>query len=341
MPHTLGKVVLIFAGLAALIVCGLLLFRRAPEGPFPTPPAIGSRPPGRELTIAMDLWPGYYPLIAAHTAGLAEKRGVRLTFAFPQDTHRMIADFAGGRYDGVCASLGDMILAHQRDPDIRMILCSDESAGADQIIGKASLADSRALAGSRIGTTLGGFGELLVRRFLLSQGVPPHSVNLVNADAADCVTLLNEGRLDAAHTWEPYAIEGRKSGYTLLYSSKSTSGLILDGLMVHSRLIAEDRATVLALTATWFEGLAWWKQNRTEGDRQIREFLRNAGLPDLEIQLEGIILHDAAANRRLFLSEAPGGLDASAREFISFFLERRSLTSSFDPQRMLDGTLIP
>ncbi|WP_404420465.1 ABC transporter substrate-binding protein [Nibricoccus sp. IMCC34717] len=341
MKASPGIVVSVFSGIATLFAVVFLLSGGTPRSQLTDAKAANAPVPTRELTIAMDLWPGYYPLIAAHEAGLDKKHGLSLKFAFPQDTHRMIADFAGGRYDGVCAALGDMILAHQRDPDIRMILCTDESAGADQIIGSSKLADPRELVGRRISTNLGGFGELLVRRFLQANGVPPQKVSLVNADAADCVNLLKQGRIDAAHTWEPYASEGRAIGYTLLFSSKETPGLILDGLMVHARQITDDREKYRALIQSWIDGLEWWKANREEGDTRIRAHIRAAGLPDRAISFEGIVLHDAMANKRLFASDAPGGLDASAREFIGFFLERGSLSSAVDPQQMLDGTLLP
>ncbi|MDX2188110.1 MAG: ABC transporter substrate-binding protein [Opitutaceae bacterium] len=295
----------------------------------------------KKIQIAIDLWPGYFPLLLADDLGYLGKRGVEVEVSVPQDTHRMIADFAGGRYDAICVSMGDLVLAYPRAREIRMILCSDESAGADQVIGPEALKDPVQLFGKRIGTTVGGFGELLVRRFVASRGLKPTDITLVNADAANGLRLLKEKQIDAAHTWEPYATEARASGYSLLFSSAEAPGLILDGLVVHSRSITEDRERMQALVLAWFEAVEWWKQNPEQAEHRLNRVFTRLALPARPISTEGILIHDAAANRKLFSRGAEGGLEKSALEFIRFFSERGSLPMAPDPKALIDGSLIP
>ena len=151
--------------------------------------AVGSCRPAptsaaKPLRVAIDLWPGYYPPILADELGYLKTAGVTLDLHVPQDTHRMVADFAAHKHDVICVALGDIILATRAEPDIRLILCSDESAGADQILGHGELRDAAQIRGKRIGTTVGGFGELLVRRFLERHDVRANEISLVTTDAA-------------------------------------------------------------------------------------------------------------------------------------------------------------
>ena len=195
----------------------------------------GLPPPEKTpLRIAIDCWAGYYPLVIASEKGFLREAGISVDIKVPQDTKLMSADFAARNYDGICFSLGDAILLTQVKPDIRMMLNTDESSGADVILSRQPITGAASIRGQRLATTLGGFGELLLRRFLDRHGVGIDEVVLVNADAATIPALLARGEVGIAHTWEPYATQARQSGAQDCFSSRDTPGLILDGLFVHA-----------------------------------------------------------------------------------------------------------
>lgn len=287
------------------------------------PPA---KPP---LRIAIDLWAGYYPLVIASENGFLRDAGIAVEIKVPQDTKLMTADFAARNYDGICFSRGDTILLAQVKPDIRMILNSDESAGADVILSRQPITGPASIRGQRIATTLGGFGELLLRRFLDRHGVGIDEVALVNADAADVPALLARGEVGIAHTWEPYATQARQSGARDCFSSRDPPGLILDGLFVHADLLRSRQEDFRALVREWFRALDWWQANPAEGNALVEKRLAlapGAAAPT------GIALMTLADNRRQFQLDAIGrSLPASIELFTDFFLARGLLRQRYAP----------
>jgi NitT/TauT family transport system substrate-binding protein len=308
-----------------LLAAGAILLALAsckPAQPEPAP-----------LMVGLDQWAGYYPIVLAEELGYLREAGVRVDIQFPQDTHRMIADFAGGSFDIVGVSLADIVVTTRVRPDICMMLCSDESTGGDQLFGRGPLADNEQIRGKRIGTTVGGFGEIFVRRFLELRGLTPREVVLVNTEAAEVPGLLERGEIDIGHTWEPYAQEARSKGFRSWFTSAQTPGLIFDGLMTRKRLIETRRADLQALVDAWFRALDWWRVHPEEGNRMIETRL---GLPAGSAAPNGMRLLDRNANRDAFSQPAHGtGLLAACGTDVEFFVSRGMLGTRPRPEDLL------
>ena len=295
-------------------------------------------PRSEPLRVGLDQWAGFYPLVLADELGYLREAGVRVEVQFPQDTHRMIADFAGGRFDLICVSLADVVITTRVSPDIRMILCSDESAGGDQILGKGPLHENSQIRGKRIGTTVGGFGEIFVRRFLESHGLSPNEVIIVNTDAAAVPELLERGEIDIGHTWEPYAGLARAKGWSLWFSSAQTPGLILDGLIAHKRLIDGRKNEMRGLVDAWFRAVDWWRVHPEEGNKLIE---RRLGLKEGTAAPIGIRLLDRDENRRAFARTSESdGLFGACRTYVEFFVSRGMLGTRPKPDDLLDSEFV-
>lgn len=284
------------------------------------------------LRVAIDLWPGYYPLVIAQEKGYLAAEGVAVDLSIPQDTHRMIAEFAANELDLICVSMGDIVLTTRVRPDIRMILCSDESAGGDQLLAVAAEGEGRSYRGSRIGTTLGGFGELFVRRFLAREDLRRDEVVMIDADAADVVGMLERGELDIGHTWEPYAGQARAKGFVPVFTSLDTPGAILDGLITHDTVLRRREAEVRGLVRAWFQAVDWWRANEAEGCALVEAKL---GLEPGSVSLEGIHLLDREENLQVFDLTALQGLRRATEDYVEFFVSRGLLGHRVLPQELL------
>ena len=289
-------------------------------------------PPPPPLHVAIDLWPGYYPLILAQEKGFLREEGVEVEVQIPQDTDAMLSDFAAGSYDAVAVALGDVITVTQRDPAVSVVLVTDESAGGDALIGRIPLTPETSLVGMRIGTNLGGFGELFVREFLARRGVPQDAVELLNVDAAQVPELLAAGKLDAAHTWQPYLSEAVEAGHSVWFSSHETPGLIPDTIAFHRQTLEERRAEVRAFLRAWFRALEDWRAD-FEGGREL--IARRLEVDPDTITLEGIRLLGREENRRAFDPENPDSLHAVTQRYVEFFVQRGYLSAPVDPALLL------
>ncbi|QSI76525.1 ABC transporter substrate-binding protein [Niveibacterium microcysteis] len=291
------------------------------------------------LRIAIDLWAGYYPLLLARELGYLKAAGIEVEISLPENTRRLLSDFSAGSYDGVCVSLGDVITLTRTSPDIRMVLASDESAGGDVLLAREPFADAAALRGKRIGTSLGGFGELLVLRYLARFGLSFDDVKLVNADASSVPELLKRGEVDVGHSWEPYVSMARNSGCKAVFSSADTPGLIVDGLIFRLGVIESRPDAVRAVVAAWFRALAWWDSHPAEGDQRLLVLLKGR---TNDVSRDGIKLLGVAENRAKFRQ---GDTDSSivhvADQYIQHFISRGYLIRRPEPASLIDLRMLP
>lgn len=297
----------------------------------------------RPLRIGMDLWAGYYPLLLARELGYLREAGLAVDVTIPENTDKMLADFAAQTYDGICVSIGDLITVTHSARDVRMILISDESAGGDVIFGHSALTSPEQLRGHTIATNLAGFGELFVQSLLDRYGVLRSEVRLVNVDASEVPNRLSNGLIQFGHTWEPYASMARERGFVSVYSSADTPGLVTDGLILHGAVLRERAEDLKALCRAWFRAADWWQSHPDEGDQRILASLPgkvDAAL--LKSGKQGIKLLTLADNKRRF-QPAPhdDSLHYVAQRYIDHFVAKGMLSRRPTPAELLDAHFLP
>ncbi len=290
------------------------------------------------LRVSIDLWPGYYPGIIARERGMLDEANVDLQISVPGNTDRMMADFAAGRYDAICVALGDAVDLAAMQHGIKLILMSDESSGGDALLGARPFPADGLPPGARIGTNIGGFGEVFVDEFLKRHGIRPRDVELVNIDAAQVPAMLQRGELDAAHTWEPYVTQALEQGAERWFDSADTPGLIPDGMVVREEVLRAHPEAVRALVHAWFEAAAWWKAEPEAGNALVAAAL---GVPLRDVSLRGLELLDAAENRRRMADRGPTGLPAVVQRYTDFFLERGVIARAVSPDALIDASFLP
>lgn len=293
---------------------------------------------GQPWRIAIDLWAGYYPLLLAQDLGLLREARVAVEVHLPQDTRQMLSDFVAGSYDAVCASLGDMILLTRESEALHMVMVADESVGGDALLANASLSGAATLRGRRVGLSLGGFGELLVLRFLARHGLGLGDVQLFNVDASEVPGRLAEGLIDIGHSWEPYVSSALRRGQLAVFSSADTPGLIQDGLIVHRAQSQARGAELRRLIAAWFEAQDWWRNNPAAARERL--MTRLAGRTE-DISLAGMRLLGRADNRLRFGQGATEhGLQHIALEYVEHFVARGLLPRRPRAEALFDGSFI-
>lgn len=313
----------------------LLLLLLAQCGSRPATDAT-TKPP---LRIGIDLWAGYYPLVLADELGFLREENVDVEISIPKNTSRMLAQFAARDYDAVCVSCADVITVTRVVPDLRIALLSDESSGGDQVLSRTLITSAADLRGKRIATNFGGFGELLVQRFLAKHGVSVAEVTLLNTEAADVPKRLAAGDIDIGHTWEPYASEAQQLGMHKVFCSRETPGLILDGLVFAGDVARQRAPEVQAVVRAWFRALDWWRNHPGDGDLLLEKRL---GLDPGQARPSGIRLLDLADNRTLMTATSVvAPLQSCLQSYIDFFAARGLLLQRPDPRAMFGLMILP
>ncbi|HEY4158750.1 MAG TPA: ABC transporter substrate-binding protein [Polyangiaceae bacterium] len=290
------------------------------------------------LQIGVDLWTGYYPALLAEQLGYFREEGVTVDISMPENTDQLLVDFAAGTLDGIAVAAGDSINVIEANPDVRIVLFSDLSDGADMVLALPPIARPEDLRGKVVGTNLGGFGELFVRHMLDDHGVPAADVKMLNVDAAQAVERLVSGELAAVHTWEPYASRARAAGARVLYTSHDAYGLVLDSFMFAGSTLRAHPAAVRGFVRAWFRAEEHWQTHRAADDALLQKRLGSTA----PIDHAGVHLL-SPAEQQLAFSAGPTNLSARhvLQQFVEFFVSRGTLSAAPDLDQLLDPRFLP
>ncbi|WP_101757816.1 ABC transporter substrate-binding protein [Oceanicoccus sp. KOV_DT_Chl] len=288
------------------------------------------------INIGIDLWPGYYPVVIANHLGLFKQHNLQVSYFVPEDTNIMLNQFRQAKLDIVCVAAGDAFALIEELPETRIALITDLSAGGDALLSLQPL--PRFLDNMRIGTNLGGFGELFVQQFLIDRKTKFTDIELVDMDAAEANQLLQSKQIDIAHTWEPYVSQSVNAGARIVYTSRQTPGLIPDVAVFHGTFLKEQPKAVRNFIRSWFEAVDWWQQNEMEGNQIIQQQL---SLKE-PVSLKGIKLMDRRDNIDAFNNyQSPRALPKVIERYSAFYFQKKIITSELKPEQVIDGQYLP
>ncbi len=247
------------------------------------------------LRVGWSLWPGWYPMLIAQEKGLFEKHGVVVEIVFYETYKDTMPALGSGLLDGGALALGDVLLDDVSE-DNHIVLVTDGSNGADQVVAAPGITSPKDLRGKRIGVQAGTYGEILVQKMLDANGLTRSDITLVEVPV-EAIPDAIPGTIDAGHTYEPYAGQAREKGANPIFTSADTPGLLLDVFAFRSSVLDERPEDVKAFIAAWLEAVQFWQDNPVEGNEIIARAL---GLQVTDISLEGIKLYGLADNKAAF-----------------------------------------
>jgi NitT/TauT family transport system substrate-binding protein len=290
------------------------------------------------LKVAYSPWPGFLPIIIAKEKGFFAKAGVNVEPIYLEDTQLQMAETGAGKYDGAVLALGSIVIINSKNPDLRIIFATDESAGADAVVASPRISKIQDLKSQSLGTGIGGFGELFVAKMLETVKLTTEDVTLVNMDGEQVPARLQKEEIKAGQTWEPYVSQAVKTGARVLFSSVQTPGLIPDVVAFQSSVLRDRPSDIKAFVRGWFQAVDYWKANPSEGNAIIAKSLKVK--PDT-ISLKGVKLFSLSDNIQAF---APGtttkSLYHTTQLYLDFFVRTGGLTRSPDMDKLLDPSFL-
>lgn len=250
------------------------------------------RPP---LRVAWSLWPGVYPMVIAAEKGFFEKHGVQVEPIFYSSYGEQLPALASGKLDGAGLALNDVLLDRVAE-EVKVVVITDNSDGADQIVALSEIISADDLRGKKIGFVKGSYSEFFVREMLIQKGILPSDITFVEVPPEDVPDAIPDA-IDIGHTYEPFSSQARAKGYNVIFSSADTPGLLVDVIVFRKSVTQERPEDVRAFVAAWFEAVEFWHDNPVEGNAIIAEV---TGLNPEDISTEGVKIFDLVANLNAF-----------------------------------------
>lgn len=212
------------------------------------------RPP---LTVGVNAWVGYDPLVLARERGLADARRVKM---IELSSHaESFRHFRNGLLDAMAITLDQALELADQGVPLRIVAVLDESAGADMVMAHRSVRRAADLKGQRVALEDSALNRLLLQRLLALAGLTEDDVSVVTLEASQHLAALQSGRVVAAVSYEPLASQMREAGFVSLFDTRQMPGEIVDVLVVRPSALAERPDDVDALLRAWSAGLASYK----------------------------------------------------------------------------------
>ena len=218
----------------------------------------------KEVTIAMDTFPGYGPLYVAKEKGLFKNLDVNLIRI--EDIGQMRSAMSSGQVD-VYASTYDIFQSTQgaNVPGVGFMLI-DESHGADGILVNESISTIADLEGKKLAAEPGLPPYFLLQYVLDKEGMTLNDVVHKDVATQDAGAAFTSGSVDAVGLYEPVLSLTKQAneGSRILISSETEPGLLADLLFASEKLTNNNPEILKSIAEGWFAALDYIDKNPEE-----------------------------------------------------------------------------
>lgn len=277
-----------------------------------------------KIKIALNEWSGYAPVVYAEILGLYKKNNLDVEIIFTPGMNESIEKFMNREVDALCTVLSDALMMRSNGVDTRVVLIADSSESGDVIIANSKIKGMKDLKNKSIGIdALNSFSHVFVLEALAKNGIKESEVNFKIIPYYEVPRNLSEGRVDAAHTWDPGKREALKLGHHVIFNAKEIPGIILDTISFNERFIKAHPEVVKKFRDIFFEAQAEMLKDPKRATEKMAGFFKN-NPDDFHDSFKDIHFTNKSESEKMINNDEndPTSALSSLKKFNKFFLER-------------------
>jgi len=290
------------------------------------------------VRLGFSAWPGWFPWQIAEEQGLFARNGVTVELKYFDSYTDSLNALATGNLDANSQTLNDTLSSVSGGAKQTVVLVNDNSTGNDQIIAKPGINSVADLKGRKVAAEEGTVDHYLLLLALREAGLTERDVEFTPLLTDAAAAAFVAGQVDAVGVFAPFTTTALElPGSKAIATSADFPGAIPDHLVFGSEFVAEHSDQVQAVVKTWFDTLAWIKDNP---DKAIEIMAKRAGVSAEEYKAydAGTTIFTRDQNIEAFATGGtPAQLDHQAK-LIAEFLVSTGLVDEAPP---LDGLLEP
>lgn len=212
-----------------------------------------SEPLAPPLTVGINTWVGYDPLVLARDRGMVDAAQLKVVELI--SSAEALRHLRNGLLDAAALTMDEALRLVDSGFDVRIVALLDTSAGADVVLAAPHITNLQRLRGEHIAVEDATVGTLILERVLRKAGLRRDDVTVVRMDATQHLMALRSERVAAAVSYAPIDGAIRAQGYRPLFDSREMPGEIVDVLVVRTEVLRQRPEAVDALLAAWSAGL--------------------------------------------------------------------------------------
>ena len=192
------------------------------------------------LTLAVSRSPLSLPLYIAQHNGYFSDEGLEIKFNECLGGHRCLRQVLDEQADVATVGELPLVMNSFSSSDYAVIATFTKSSDDIKLVtnARANIKSPAQLEGKRIGTIKGTASEYFLELYLLTAGVDPKSLTVMNIQPEDMVRALQSGKVDVISVWQPFgylALKAMGAGGTVLPSNNAYTQTF--NLVSHRKLV--------------------------------------------------------------------------------------------------------
>ncbi|MFT4100785.1 MAG: ABC transporter substrate-binding protein [Burkholderiaceae bacterium] len=268
------------------------------------------RKPEPMLRIGTNVWIGSEPLYLARDLGRIDPKVVQLV-EYPSASEVLRA-YRNEAIDGMVISLDELLGLRAEGMQPRIIAVADVSDGADVVVARAGIGSMQGLAGRPIAVESGAVGAYVLSRALALSEMTVGDVTVVHLDSNEHLAAFEQGRVDAAVTFDPFRTRLLAAGAETIFDSTRIPGEIVDLIAVRASSLTRHALAIQVLLRGWFDAIDHVRRDPADAARRMS--VRQQASQESFLQgLGQIRLPTRADNIRMLAGAAPELLDTGGK----------------------------
>jgi len=283
----------------------------------------GCAPAKPPIKIAISAWAGVEPAELAAQLGFYEKRGVKVELKRFSTYSDSIDALRDGKTDAGMHTLDDTIRNISSGRDVRVVLLTDYSNGADGIVVRPGIKTLDDLKGKKIGAEIGTVGHFSLLKILNIVGLTPKDVTIVSIPAWEIQQNMINGAIDAGVTWEPFLSDtANKINGNILITSRDYPETIITTMTFDNDVIRQRPDDVQKITAAFFDAVEYMKNNPDDAYMRMGK-AEGISADEFKATTQGVQFLDMQANSNLFSARDDGKIYLLTKDIAQFLFDQR------------------
>jgi len=276
------------------------------------------------IKIAINEWPGYAHAFIAQEKGIFEKNGVAVELVFDRDYTTSQQRYIDGEVDGVFEVLPDTMFRNTQGLPSKVVYLMDYSETGDVIVGSVNSIEE--LRGQTIGVEgINTFSHIFALKTIESYGMTEGDVLFEIVLAQDVVKKIDDGTIQAGHTWEPTKSEAIEKGYSVLANAGDFPYLVTDVLVFSEEIIKLRPDDIKKIVECMFMAQQFQISNPDESIRIMAE-AENVPIESMKLGLEAVFMTDLDENIKVMNPSNDPTLKNAIEVIAQFYLERGQIS---------------
>jgi len=297
-----------------------------------------SETPKPVFRVATNVWPGYEPFFLARSLGMFEKSPIRLV-EMPSAS-QVAHSLRNGTVEAAALTLDETLtLIQDGDVDLRVVLVTDISNGADVLLGHADIANIQELRGKRVGVENTATGAVVLDAVLQAAQLKASEITLVPITVNDHLAAWQNNMVDALVTFEPVRSVILKSGAVDLFNSSQIPGRIMDVLVVRADSIERNSSALKQLVKGYFSACDYLIRYPEDAAMRMAPRL-GTEVQQVMPQFEGLLLPSLSENRK-WLSPPEPTLDAVVKQLALLMKQHQLLQGDIQADGLPEARFLP